>query len=163
VAEAPVAVKTPSRRTHKAAPKTTSAPSLFTEDEAPVPQAAAPQPAGPAVPDWISELLASAVYASQRQLAARMQMPEEQLRRLLKALDERGGKLGKAALAQRLGLAEMRLSGVLSVARRLLNVDQAAVLVVDETAGVVEINRELLAVQFAISVPSAAIKQGART
>ena len=76
VAEAPVAVKTPSRRTHKAAPKTTSAPSLFTEDEAPVPQAAAPQPAGPAVPDWISELLASAVYASQRQLAARMQMPE---------------------------------------------------------------------------------------
>ena len=90
-------------------------------------------------------------------------MPEEQLRRLLKALDERGGKLGKAALAQRLGLAEMRLSGVLSVARRLLNVDQAAVLVVDETAGVVEINRELLAVQFAISVPSAAIKQGART
>ena len=40
---------------------------------------------------------------------------------------------------------------MLSVARRLLNVDQAAVLVVDEAAGVIELNRELLAVQFQIA------------
>jgi hypothetical protein len=179
--QATAAAKAGARRPHKTTPKaptkasqtTTSAPSLFTEDEAPVPPAAAPAPAlAPAAApptDWVSDLLASAVFASQRQLAARMQMPEDQLRRLLKELDERGGKLGKAALAQRLGLAEMRLAGVLSAARRLLNVDQAAVLVVDEAAGVVELNRELLAVQFSISIaistaiPSAALKAGAKT
>ncbi|WP_251969638.1 BREX-2 system phosphatase PglZ [Sphaerotilus microaerophilus] len=167
VPERPVAAKPAPRRAHKAAPKTASAPSLFTEDEAPVPQTAmataAPQPAVPDAPDWIGDLLTSTVYAAQRQLAARVQLPEDQMRRILKALDERGGKLGKAALAQRLGIAEMRVAGVLSVARRLLNVDQAAVLVVDEAAGVVELNRELLAVQFAIAVPSAALKPGAKT
>jgi hypothetical protein len=34
----------------------------------------------------------------------------------------------------------------------VLNVDQAAVLVLDETAGAVELNRELLARQFRVTV-----------
>ena len=37
------------------------------------------------------------------------------------------------------------VSGFINAAKRVLNVDQAAVLVLDETAGTVELNRELLA------------------
>jgi ParB-like chromosome segregation protein Spo0J len=72
------------------------------------------------------------------------------MRQLLAALDERGGKLSRAALAQRLALPELRLSGLLSAARRLLNLDQAPVLVVDEAAGTVELNLALLRRQFRI-------------
>ena len=78
--------------------------------------------------DWISTLLQSPLYASQRLLAARVAPPDEQIRKLLAALAERGGKLSRAALAQRLSVPEIRLAGMLSAARRVLNVDQAAVL-----------------------------------
>jgi hypothetical protein len=103
--------------------------------------------------DWVADLLVSAVYASQRQLAARVALQDEQMRRLLVSLDERGGKLSRAALAQRLGIPELRLGGVLSAARRLLNVDQFPVLVVDETSGTVEFNRTLLNQQFGLRSP----------
>jgi len=70
------------------------------------------------------------------------------MRRLLEALDGRGGKLSKAALAQRLGLPLVRLSGFVNAARRVLNVDQSGILSLDETNAVVELNRELLEIQF---------------
>ncbi|MEP7311641.1 MAG: BREX-2 system phosphatase PglZ [Pseudomonadota bacterium] len=106
-------------------------------------------PAGPAA-DWIAKLLVCPVYVSQRQLAARVALPDEQMRRLLVSLDERGGKLNRTALAQRLGVPELRLAGVLSAARRLLNVDQSLVLAVDESSGTVELNRRLLDQQFGL-------------
>ena len=102
----------------------------------------------PAAPDWISALLSGAIYTSQRELAARVALPDETMRSLLTALSERGGKLSRAALAQRLSLPEMRLGGMLSAVRRMLNVDQAPVLVVDEAAGTVELNIALLRQQF---------------
>ncbi|MFZ3139089.1 BREX-2 system phosphatase PglZ [Polaromonas sp.] len=107
----------------------------------------APAPAS----DWIDTLLQSQVYASQRSLAARVAPPDEQMRKLLSALSERGGKLSRAALAQRLSVPEVRLSGMLSAVRRILNVDQAVVLGVDEVAGTVELNRTLLLLQFRIT------------
>jgi hypothetical protein len=45
-------------------------------------------------------------------------------------------------------LPEVRIGGLLSAVRRLLNVDQASVLTVDETAGTVELNVVLLHQQF---------------
>jgi len=101
--------------------------------------------------DWIGTLLQSQVYASQRSLAARVAPPDEQIRKLLTALAERGGMLSRAALAQRLSMPEIRLGGMLSAARRVLNVDQAAVLQMDEAAGTVELNRVLLLQQFRIT------------
>jgi len=98
--------------------------------------------------DWIASLLASPIYASQRQLAARVALPDDKMRLLLEALSERGGKLSRNALANRLSIAEMRLSGLLSAVRRLLNVDQMPVLGVDEAAGTVELNIALLQQQF---------------
>lgn len=109
-------------------------------------------PAAPtATPDWIATLLNSPVYASQRQLAARVAPPEDKIRLLLEALSERGGKLSRTALASRLSLPEIRMGGLLSAVRRILNVDQAAVLVVDDATGMVELNDTLLRQQFRLS------------
>ena len=118
-------------------------PQLFEENELP------PAPA-PAAQDWISVLQSGAIYTSQRQLAARVALPDEKMRSLLTALSERGGKLSRAALAQRLSVPEVRLGGMLSAVRRMLNVDQAPVLVVDEAAGTVELNVALLQQQFRV-------------
>ena len=103
---------------------------------------------GSAGADWVDRLLASPVYADQRRLAARIAPGEADLRRFLLALDSRGGKLGKTALAQRLGMPMVRIGGFLSAVRRVLNVDRSAVVSVDEAAGVVELNRDLLDIQF---------------
>ena len=109
-----------------------------------------PPATAPVAADWISSLLSGAIYASQRQLAARVALPDEKMRALLTALSERGGKLSRAALAQRLALPEIRLGGMLSAVRRMLNVDQAPVLVIDEATGTVELNIALLQQQFRV-------------
>lgn len=119
---------------------------LFDTSMAPIPTASSAQ-----AQDWIDILLQSQVYVSQRSLAARVAPPNDQMRKLLTALDERGGKLSRAALAQRLVIPEIRLNGMLSAVRRILNVDQATVLFVDEVAGTVELNRTLLLQQFRIT------------
>ena len=119
-------------------------PQLFEPVELPLPEAATP----PVALDWIGALLSSPIYVSQRQLAARVAPPDDKMRLLLTSLSERGGKLSRAALATRLSLPEVRIGGLLSAVRRLLNVDQASVLTVDETAGTVELNVVLLHQQF---------------
>lgn len=118
---------------------------LFDTSTAPIPTTV------PQAADWIDALLQSQVYASQRSLAARVAPPDEQMRNLLTALTERGGKLSRAALAQRLSIPEIRLGGMLSAVRRILNVDQATVLLVDEAVGTVELNQSLLQQQFRIT------------
>ncbi|MEY8689674.1 MAG: BREX-2 system phosphatase PglZ [Leptothrix sp. (in: b-proteobacteria)] len=135
--------RTPSKRVP---PVETPQAALFEPIETPAMVTAAP-------PDWIAAVLSSPTYAGQRQLAARVAPKDEQMRLLLLALHERGGKLTKAALAQRLGLAEVRLGGLLSAVRRLLNVDQALVVSVDEAAGTVTFNHALLLQQFGVSAP----------
>ena len=102
----------------------------------------------PAAEDWTSALFASSTYKTQKTLAGRVAPEDNDIRRLLEALAERGGKLSKAAVAQRLDLAPLRVSGFLSAVRRVLNVDQAAVLALDEASGTVELNRSLLEIQF---------------
>lgn len=122
---------------------------LFDTPTEPIPTAL---PTKAEADDWIDIFLQSQVYASQRSLAARVAPPDDQIRKLLTALADRGGKLSRAALAQRLSVPEVRLNGMLSAMRRILNVDQATVLLVDETAGTVELNRTLLLQQFRITL-----------
>jgi len=111
--------------------------------------AVAPPPAAPQR-DVLDRLFVSPTYQAQRALAARVAPPEDSLRRLLEALAERGGKLSIAAAAQRLGLPAHRMGGFLSASRRVLNVDQSAVLSIDETGTTIELNEALLRVQFQI-------------
>lgn len=137
-APAVIASQSGSRRQAAAAPGQTS---LFADVEAPPTQF-------PVAADWLEVLLSSPLYTSQRQLAARVAPPDDTMRCLLTALTDRGGKLSRAALAQRLAMPEVRLGGLLSAVRRILNADQSAVLTVDETAGTIELNRALLNQQF---------------
>lgn len=149
--ELPPVAKSAAPQTAAPAPKATrrkpveqtGQPTLFELDDLPP---AAPPPTS----DWIGAVLGSPIYSSQRQLAARVAPPDDTMRLLLMALSERGGKLSKAALAHRLSLPEVRMGGLLSAVRRLLNVDQAAVLSVDETADTVELNLTLLHQQFRV-------------
>jgi hypothetical protein len=104
--------------------------------------------APPAAGDWIARLLSGELYASQRRLAARVALDDDTMRKLLQALDQRGGKLSRTALAQRLAVPELRTTGMLSAARRVLNVDQAEVLRLDEASGMVELDVPLLRRQF---------------
>lgn len=105
----------------------------------------------PRIDDWINALLVSPNYSAQKQMAARVALDDEQMRSLLSALESRGGKLGWTALAQRMRLPEMRLSGALSAAKRLLNLDQSPVLTVDEASRTAELNRPLLEQQFRLN------------
>jgi hypothetical protein len=115
-------------------------PSLFDAPE--------PVPAGAGESDWIGLLLASPTYSAQRQLAARGAPKDEDVRQVLEALAQRGGKLSRIALAQRLGLAQVRVGPLLMAVRRVLNVDQVRVLDVEEASGTVILNRNLLDAQF---------------
>jgi hypothetical protein len=98
--------------------------------------------------DWITSLLESPAFLSQKQWVARAAVRDEEIRALLEALSERGGKISKQALAARLSMPLLRVSGFVNAARRLLNVDQAAVITLDETEGAVTLNRTLLDTQF---------------
>lgn len=134
----------PARRKAPAVPA--AQPALFTPDEMP--------PAAPvtsaAAADWIGALMASPVYAAQRRLAARVALPDERMRSLLQALEERGGRIGRTALAQRMAEPELRLGGMLSAARRVLNVDQSEVIGVNPDDQSVVLNRALLLRQFGL-------------
>lgn len=105
-------------------------------------------PREPTARDWTLVLIESSTYRSQKSLAARVAPQDDMIRRLLDALGERGGKLSKAALANRLSMPMSRVSGFISAAQRILNVDQSPILKFDERSGAVELNRELLDRQF---------------
>ena len=140
----PSAAAAPPKPTRRKPTAQQGQPQLFEPVDLPPPEASTP----PVALDWIGALLGSPIYASQRQLAARVAPPDDKMRLLLTFLSERGGKLSRAALAHRLSLPEVRIGGLLSAVRRLLNVDQASVLTVDEAAGTVELNVVLLHQQF---------------
>ncbi|WP_462329968.1 BREX-2 system phosphatase PglZ [Thiohalocapsa halophila] len=101
-------------------------------------------------PTWIDRLLASDLLAEQRRSASRVALTDERLRAMLEALDERGGKITRAALATRIGIPSLRIGGAISALRRMLNVDGYAVLSVDEASDTVELNRAQLMKQFGL-------------
>ena len=72
------------------------------------------------------------------------------LAQILAALDERGGKLTRAALAKKLGVPTLRIAGIVSAVRRVLNIEGYAVLSVNEASDTVELNRTLLDTQFGL-------------
>ena len=101
-------------------------------------------------PTWIADLLAADTFVAQRQSASRTQVPDERLLAILAALDAAGGKLLQDALAQRVGIAPMRLRGTLAAIRQVLNVDGYPVLSVDEDTGDVVLDVRLLREQFGL-------------
>lgn len=133
---APVPVPIPVKKPKKTAVSDAQTLPLF---------AATPDGAG-----WIERLLETPLYGEQAKKAGRTPPSMETVRKLLSALDERGGVLLKNALAQRTGEPEFRLNGLLAVLRRILNLDGYPILVVDDASGTVRLDRELLRTQFEV-------------
>jgi hypothetical protein len=66
------------------------------------------------------------------------------------SLPGHGRKLTSHALAQKLGVASVRLPGILSALRRVLNVEGFDVIQVEEASDTVSFDRALLRRQFEI-------------
>jgi hypothetical protein len=99
-------------------------------------------------PDWIHRLVASPTYRAQRQLAGRIAPRDEDIVLLLKALDQRGGRLSQTALAQALRQPVVRMSGLVSAAARVLNIDQSQILTLDRISQTITLEKALLERQF---------------
>ncbi len=98
--------------------------------------------------DWIELLLRSPNYAAQNALAARGAPDDWQLSNLLSALAARAGRRSRTALAQELGLPAYRVSRLVNAAKRVLNLDQAPVLLLDAASDEVFLDIALLRSQF---------------
>jgi len=102
-------------------------------------------------PEWINGLLASEVLVRQRKLAGRVRVKDEQIERIVLSLADRGGTMTGAALAGVLGLPAHRLSGLLAVMQRILNVEGYVILDCQESSDTVILNMQLLKKQFELS------------
>lgn len=101
-------------------------------------------------PAWIATLFASETWAAQRELNRKKTLSDEQVEKMLIALDRAGGSLTTLAFAKALGTSRMRVDGFLAMAQRLLNVDGYDVLGHDRERDQVELDRELLRQQFGL-------------
>jgi hypothetical protein len=122
----------------------------FAEQQVSPPQepSSVKEPANLSRPDWVTTLLACALFAEQKRLGGRALPADEVFGKLLTALDGAGGKLTATALARRLETPLYRLRNLLAVVQRVLNVDGYAVIGRDEASDTVELNRDLLLRQF---------------
>jgi hypothetical protein len=131
----PVTVEQPRRS------KKPEVPSLFDRPRAPQAKAIAEAP-------WIEALVQSEVFARQKRLIGRVRIDDEMVQRLIVALVSRGGTMTTAAIAGTIGVPEHRLSGLLAIMQRLLNIEGYAILDRQDTANTVVLNISLLKKQF---------------
>jgi hypothetical protein len=97
---------------------------------------------------WIEALMASPVFAQMKARSGRVMVSEAQLRQLLALLSQAGGQQMAAALAQGLGLPEIRLNGLLAGVQKLLNVDGYPVLAIDRVSKTIRLDLASLKTQF---------------
>ena len=132
-------------------------PTLFDEPE-PVPATTHPAAAGPAVAGTKSPadpvaaaVVKSGVYASQKKIAGRASVSDDQIRRLLGALLQAPGRrLVPALAATALAVSPVLLRGAVLHAQALLNVEGYPVLRVDADGSTVVLDEALLGEQFGI-------------
>jgi hypothetical protein len=97
---------------------------------------------------WLDSLFASESYVAQRRLAGRGAPPDEQVRRLLAAVAQRGGRITRAGLSQALDTPIFRIGGLVSATRRVVNLDQAQIL--KDDGDDIVLDEALLKAQFAL-------------
>ena len=107
-----------------------------------------PSPAVERGDDWIQALMASPVYAQMKARSGRVMVSEAQLWQLLELLSQAGGQQMAAAVAQGLGLPEIRLNGLLAGVQKLLNVDGYPVLAIDRVSKTIRLDLASLKIQF---------------
>jgi hypothetical protein len=99
---------------------------------------------------WINDLLASPTFHEQAQAAVRGAPPVEQIKKFLTVVEQRNGRILRGHLAQQMGIALIRVDGLVQNYRRLLNLDGYDVLSYDPASETVVLNIELLKNQFQI-------------
>jgi hypothetical protein len=98
-------------------------------------------------------VISSAVYRRQRTRAARLAISDTQIEKLLAALlAAPGNRVDAESAASALDVATVQLTGAISQVKRLLNVEQYAVLSLDPDGVTVVLDPTLLAEQFEVSV-----------
>jgi hypothetical protein len=109
-------------------------------------------PGAPAPPrrDWISALLDSPAYQSQRELAGRLVQPDETVQAFLELMERNQGRVSRSALSRALSQPEIRIRGIIAGLQRLLNVDGYPIVAVDEVTDSIELQRDLLRRQFQV-------------
>ena len=120
---------------------------LFNMEEESV-NARTPAAKTPVETELVATLFRSPIFERQKKLAGRSVPSDEILRSVLRALDQRGGRMTSAAIARTVNYPPMRLRGLLAVMQRVLNIDGFAVLTRDEASDTVDLNRQLLKRQF---------------
>lgn len=130
---------TPAGFTTPLVPPKKHQPTLFYTD--------APQSTG----DLVTQVLASATYAEQRQRAQRVKLTDQQIASLLRhALAAPDHRLSPTTAAIALDVPLVNLSGALPMAQRLLNVEQYPVLDRDTDGLTIVLDVALLKEQFGI-------------
>ncbi|MCX6543497.1 MAG: BREX-2 system phosphatase PglZ [Acidobacteria bacterium] len=101
-------------------------------------------------PPWLDALFTSPIYVEQRGQVARLGLADDRVRAVLMALHERGGRMTRPAIGQRLELPPTRLNGLLVAVARLLNLDGQSVIEIDDPSDTVVLNIELMRLQFEV-------------
>jgi len=119
-------------------------------DVGPEPEpASAPKPV--AAPSLGRAVVAGAVYRSQRKVAGRLIVTDDQVVAFVDALSSaNSARLPRALAAQALGVNQTRLAGALAQVQQLLNVEGYAVLSADPATGTVMLDAQLLRDQFEV-------------
>ncbi|MDG4799340.1 BREX-2 system phosphatase PglZ [Micromonospora sp. WMMD980] len=119
---------------------------LFDLDFAPAPTVPTAPPPAPVAPDLVTGLLASDRYAQRRD--PRMPLSDERVAALLGTLLAGGDRATLDTLAARAGVPAHRITGTVTVLRRLLQVEGYPVITIDPDGVTVLLNRTLLIEQF---------------
>ncbi len=96
----------------------------------------------------VPSLLAAEAFKERLVEVRRQGLTEELAGRVVSALESRGGTMTRATLAKELGMPDLRIPGLVSALRRVLNVEGYSVLSTDEAGGTVLLNFDLLVTQF---------------
>lgn len=96
----------------------------------------------------VPTLLAAEVFKERLADVRRQGLTADLAAKALSALEERGGTMTRGALAKELAMPELRIPGLVSALRRVVNVEGYAVLSTDEAGGTVNLNLDLLVTQF---------------
>jgi hypothetical protein len=97
---------------------------------------------------WITKLLASQVYKSQKEQVRRHAPEDNIVRQTLTVLEASGGIMTPAAFSNASGIPAARLDGLIARTQRLLNVDGYEILTLNRIENKIELNLAKLKRQF---------------
>jgi hypothetical protein len=109
------------------------------------------EPAVPRTQPWVPALLDNELFKAQRKLIGRAALSDTQVESFLTALTNRGGVMTTAALGRALELAPFRLTGLVALLGRVLNIDGFRVVGRSESADEITLDVALLKRQFGLA------------